>query len=346
VKENMDNLGGDKKFQTPLLKDAWYIACRSKDLRHKPLAVRIFDTPIVLFRAGEEATAFIDRCPHRNVPLSAGSVRGDQLQCRYHGWCFDKVGVCQKIPALGQLSKEHRVRHFPTTEQQGFVWVYCGEGKAVGQPFAFANYDDHQTLYSDELFAASLFSVAENILDVPHTAFLHGGLFRRAGDLEPVKVRVTRTQQSVSAQYLGEKRPRGLVARVLAPVGGDIQHTDRFILPAIAEVEYRLGDSHLLITNALVPVSNSCTRVFTVFQIRVPKVLRFALPLLQPFARKIAAQDARILKMQTATIRDFSGDQFTYTKADVLGMHILKLLKQAQHHESPEDLHEEVEILI
>jgi len=330
------------------LKDAWYIACYSKDLTNKPLAVCILNTPIVLFRSYGEAVALIDRCPHRNVPLSAGMIKGEQLQCRYHGWCFDKEGFCQEIPALGKPSKEHRVQHFPTVEQQGFVWIYFGEDKSISQPFLFKNYNDHQILRSEELFEASLFCVAENILDVPHTAFLHGGLFRRSEQLRSVTARVTRTKQSVEARYEGEKLPRGWVARLLAPMGGNnhIQHSDRFVLPGIAEVEYSVGYSHLIISNALVPISDECTRVYTILQIRLPKGLRFVPLFLKPFAKQIASQDARMLKLQTKNIRSFAGEKFTYTKADVLGMHILKLLKQAQLHEAPEDLQEAFEILV
>jgi phenylpropionate dioxygenase-like ring-hydroxylating dioxygenase large terminal subunit len=57
--------------------------------------------PLVLFRSQGRAAALLDRCPHRNVPLSLGRVLADgRLECAYHGWQFDYEGVCRKIPGL------------------------------------------------------------------------------------------------------------------------------------------------------------------------------------------------------------------------------------------------------
>ena len=34
-----------------------------------------------------------DRCPHREAPLSLGSVEGGCLSCCYHGWTFGETIV-------------------------------------------------------------------------------------------------------------------------------------------------------------------------------------------------------------------------------------------------------------
>ena len=55
--------------------DDWYVAARSDELRRAPLARTLLGLLIALYR-GEDgvAGALLDRCPHRNVPLSAGRV--------------------------------------------------------------------------------------------------------------------------------------------------------------------------------------------------------------------------------------------------------------------------------
>jgi len=58
----------------PLLKSHWFIACQSKQLRSKPLKRLILGVPLVLFRANGRAAALLDRCPHRNAPLSQGAL--------------------------------------------------------------------------------------------------------------------------------------------------------------------------------------------------------------------------------------------------------------------------------
>jgi hypothetical protein len=47
-------------------------------------------------------------------------------------------------------------------------------------------------------------------------------------------------------------------------------------------------------------------------------------------ALMIFNQDARVLARQTETIRAFGGEQYVSTEVDVLGPHILRLLRAAE----------------
>ena len=118
----------EQTFETVArIRDDWYALCTSRELGKQPLRRCLFGSPLVLFR-GEDGQpgALQDRCPHRNVPLSKGAVRGNLLQCVYHGWQFDRQGQCQFVPGLckphaapGRQVARHAVR-----EKQGHVWVY------------------------------------------------------------------------------------------------------------------------------------------------------------------------------------------------------------------------------
>jgi hypothetical protein len=125
-----------------------------------------------------------------------------------------------------------------------------------------------------------------------------------------------------------------VAGRILAPGGGVVQHWDRFILPSIAQVEYRLEDNHLLVTSALTPVTATETRLHSAvtFSPRVPHAL--IKTLLPPLAGLIFAQDARILRRQAETIDRFGGEQFASTEIDVLGQGILRLLRRAERGEA------------
>lgn len=322
--------------------DHFYIACRSKDLRDRPIARTILGTPIVLFREeGGRATALIDRCAHRNVPLSLGSCQGGRLVCGYHGWEYDGQGICQRVPALAgpQTGKARRVPQLATVEQQGFVWVYARPDTAPKvAPFSFPLEEDarYATVIYETGFAATLHATLENILDVPHTAFLHRGLFRGVKRNEITAV-VRRAGDRVEAEFIGEPRPVGLIGRLLAPQGGTVTHFDRFILPSIAQVEYRLGENHVVVTSALTPVSDFVTQLHAVvtFRIRLPKILLRIV--LTPLGKYIAKQDARILKEQSETVKRFGGEQYASTDVDLLGPHILRILRQAERGETGEE---------
>src|SRR5204863_10149973 len=139
-----------------------------------------------------------------------------------------------------------------------------------------------------------------------------------------------RDEYGAQAEYVGEPRPSGLVGRVLAPSGGVVEHFDRFIMPSIAQVEYRLGESsHLLNTAAMTPVSATETTMWAVIQLRLPIPTWLVAPVVTPIAMRILRQDSSILAMQARAIARFGGEDFTSTEVDVLGPHIWKLLAAA-----------------
>jgi phenylpropionate dioxygenase-like ring-hydroxylating dioxygenase large terminal subunit len=323
------------------LKGNWFIAATSRELKSKPLATQIFGTPVVLFRdASGRAGALLDRCPHRNVPLSLGRVAGDgTLQCAYHGWRFDTEGACTFVPSLtdGSDAKARRAHRFPTVEQQGFVWIYSTPSQAVETPamsphrFAYLGAKNYTTVTQVVEAEGTLYSTLENALDVPHTAFLHRGLFRAASRGITITAKVQRTSDRVVAEYVGEPRPPGIIARILSPSGGIVTHFDRFLLPSIAQVEYRIGtENHLLVDSVMTPISDFRTRIYAVvsYRTRLPHFL--VRPFVKPLALRVFRQDAFILKKQTETIQLFGAEQFASTEIDVLGKHIWRLLKAAE----------------
>ncbi|MEW6271566.1 MAG: aromatic ring-hydroxylating dioxygenase subunit alpha [Thermodesulfobacteriota bacterium] len=322
----------------------WYVACRAKQLGARPLARTVLGVPMVLFRAaGGRPAALLDRCPHRNVPLSLGRVVGDgRLECAYHGWQFDGGGRCRLVPGLcddasgdpGSETEGRRTSSFAARERDGFVWVYASadeEPRDEPPPLPHAADAGYTTVVRELEMECTLHAALENALDVPHTAFLHRGLFRGGGERHEIKAVVRASRRGVEAEYVGEPRPPGLAGRLLSPSGGIVEHWDRFLLPSIAQVEYRLGtENHLLVTSLCTPVGDFTTRMLAVvsFRLRVPG--SFVRPLLTPVAMRIFRQDASILRLQSSTIRRFGGEQFMSTEIDVLGPHIWRLLKQAE----------------
>lgn len=178
-------------------------------------------------------------------------------------------------------------------------------------------------------------AVIENALDVPHTRFLHGGLFRDDSTSNEISVHVSMDSESVEAQYKGEPRPGGLAGRFLAPGGGIVEHWDRFVMPSTAEVEYKLGaDNHILISTVCCPTSESETELFAVvrYQTRLPdKLLK---PVFMPLVRRILAQDADILDAQEKNIRVFGEERFSSTELDAIGPRALYIMRAAARGET------------
>lgn len=317
----------------------WYVACRARELRDRPLARTVLGVPLALFRDGPgRPAAVLDRCPHRNVALSLGERRPDGLlECRYHGWRFDAAGACRAVPGLGEGDgadrAARRVPSFPAAERDGFVWVVPSLDPPVrAEPPALPHAAEpgYATVRRSLTVPAPLHAALENTLDVPHTAFLHRGLFRGRRDPVAVRVTVRHGDGRVEAVYEDEPRPPGLAGRVLAPRGGVVEHVDRFLLPSIAQVEYRLGDNHVVITSAYTPVGDFETALHAAVTFRTKAPAALVRAAVTPVADRILAQDAWVLRAQTDNVARFGGEHYASTPIDVLGPHVWRLLRRAE----------------
>lgn len=323
----------------PRVRRAWYVLARSPDLRAgaRPLKRSLYGDPIALWRA-EDGTpaAMLDRCPHRDVPLTFGCVKGQHLQCGYHGWEFDTDGNCKRIPALiGETDKQaRRASVHPVREQQGFVWVWGDRETPPDRDpyrFPYAEAEGYLVVRQTVRAAASLHGVAENALDVPHTAFLHGGLFRNDSDTRNrIRCVIERTDHTAQCEYIGEPRPEGIVARLLSPSGGVVTHFDRFHMPCVVEVEYAIGDeNHIINAAALTPVDDHVTDLYSVVALRTRIPAMLLRPFVQPLAERIFQQDAVVLALQTESMKHFGSARYVSTEVDLLGPHILRMLHRA-----------------
>jgi nitrite reductase/ring-hydroxylating ferredoxin subunit len=145
----------------------WLAVATSAQVTTRPLAVVVEDRRIVLVRldpAGP-AVAFADRCPHRRVPLSAGTVVDGRLRCAYHGWSFDASGRCADLPTLRPGEpvppNAHLAPVVPVREEGGQVLVRIAELPAgESAPAELTNLDPalsrawHPLALSDEVGVA------------------------------------------------------------------------------------------------------------------------------------------------------------------------------------------------
>ncbi len=321
----------------PRIAAAWYVLGSSAELRAAPLHRRVLDLPLVVWRGpGGAPACLLDRCPHRAVPLSLGRVVGGELQCAYHGWRFDIEGACTRVPGLDPATSgpgRCAVR-FPVREQQGFVWVWMAPDVApTTEPFRFRLADDpgYTTVRRELAAPGSLYQVIENALDVPHTAFLHGGLFRRdGGERRPVEVIVRRWADRCEAEFIGEARPPGLAGRLLSPSGGTVVHHDRFFLPSIIEVEYRIGsENHIVLNGAVSPISDFESRLFAVVSLRTRFPGWLVRLIVQPVALRIFGQDVVMLRHQVGAVAAAGEERYLSTEIDLLGPHVIALMRRA-----------------
>jgi|DewCreStandDraft_2_1066082.scaffolds.fasta_scaffold00075_161 3-phenylpropionate/trans-cinnamate dioxygenase ferredoxin subunit len=75
---------------------------------------------LCLVRTADGVFALLDRCTHRDFPLSAGEVDPEEgtIACAWHGATFDlRTGAVRTLPAI------RPVPVFPVEVRDGDVWV-------------------------------------------------------------------------------------------------------------------------------------------------------------------------------------------------------------------------------
>ena len=305
------------------LRAFWYVVAGSRELRRDVVLARtVLGTPLAVFRDREgRAVALEDRCAHRATPLSAGRVDGGRLRCGYHGWVYDGSGQVVEVPSLRPgTAPRGCVRAYPTHEGDGYVYVRLADGPSPDlEPFALPHMGTSgcRRLRLVNSFPAPVVRCVQNFVDVPHTAYVHAGLFR-SPRAQRLSARVERRGGSVLVRYRHETANLGMFARILNPRGGEIEHVDSFHMPNVTCVEYGFGGGRrFVITSQSVPVSTDETLVYTDLAFAYGPWGALAAPVVRWLAQRVIDQDIAILARQTATVRAL-GERFTPAPADVI----------------------------
>ena len=75
------------------LKNAWYVAAWADEVSHDLKQITVLNQKICIFKSQSgDFVALEDACPHRKLPLSQGRIKGDTVECGYHGLTFDCSG--------------------------------------------------------------------------------------------------------------------------------------------------------------------------------------------------------------------------------------------------------------
>ncbi|WDR97986.1 aromatic ring-hydroxylating dioxygenase subunit alpha [Burkholderia ambifaria] len=166
------------------IRNAWYAAGWSTEIGSGKMFHRtVLGEQIVFYRKGDgSVAALLDRWPHRFVPLHLGTLRGDEIECGYHGLRFDCSGRCVKNPhGNGRIPDTLHIRGYPVQERHDLIWIWMGELPA--DPARIPDYglidakSDYQVVTGGYLhISANYLLMGDNLLDLSHLMYLHDGL--------------------------------------------------------------------------------------------------------------------------------------------------------------------------
>lgn len=334
----------------------WYAAGLSEHIRmQKPTAVEIFEVPIVVWRKKDgRVAAVLNRCNHRNAPLSEGKVISDCLVCPYHGWTYDHKGQCVNIPSEGPHTERipnKRVESFPVREEKGLVWIWMGRKDPVDKdpfPMPTMKQKGWQHYYMVTDFENNVTNLVENFMDVPHTVYVHKGWFRDRKQIR-IGASVERTQDSVLVTYDQSNDAIGFSNRLINPKNLPMRHTDNFYMPNNTRVDYIYGEEErgFIITSTCTPISPYSTRVYTLISYKFGWLTPLAKLGLKWYTKRVINQDVWIMKLQGKTLRKLNQAHYHSTQCDTMHLYIESLRRaSSQGGEVPAPIKKDIEFWV
>jgi phenylpropionate dioxygenase-like ring-hydroxylating dioxygenase large terminal subunit len=160
----------------------WYAALLSSELPRGAVKEVVFwHRSFALFRGADGALRCLEnRCAHRNLKLSLGSVDGCKLRCAYHGWAYDGTGCLVDMPH-NDFGKKLKVslESLPVDERYGMIFIFPGdESLARTRPIPHIPEIEGQSAWAhdviDFLWQGHHSMILDNVSD-----FTHGYLHRK-----------------------------------------------------------------------------------------------------------------------------------------------------------------------
>lgn len=322
-----------------LIKNYWYVAARSTDLKkRKPVKAVIMELPIVLWKNSKgDIAAMIDRCNHRNAPLSEGKIENDCIVCPYHGWVYNEEGQCVNIPSEGPNTDRipnKKVELFPVIERYGLVWIWMGrEVLPDKEPFEMPYYNGEgwKNYYMVTHFDNAVTDLVENFMDVPHTVYVHKGWFRDKKQI-CIKAQVERTPNSVLVSYDQPNDSIGFFDWMINPKRLPLKHTDNFYMPNVTRVDYVYGNQEkaFIITSTCTPITAFETKVYTLITYKLGWFNALATFFLPWYTKKVIDQDVWIMKIHGKNMQTFKTPDYKSTQVDFMHVYIESLRRAAE----------------
>lgn len=159
--------------------DQWYVAALGWELKDKPLGRTLLNRPVVLFRTADgQVAALEDRCCHRALPLSNGTLEERGVRCGYHGLLFDSEGKCLEIPGQAKLPSKAKVPAYHVRERDQIVWIWFGSEanpEPTCEPPAYDVHSSGKYLFGGDVYHydAPYQLIHDNLLDLSHLGYVH-----------------------------------------------------------------------------------------------------------------------------------------------------------------------------
>ncbi len=269
----------------------WYAVEHSNRVKPGQVVEVVFwKRSIALFRGQDGVLRAVEnRCAHRQLKLSIGTVEQCNLVCPYHGWVYDGDGRVVDIPheLFGRKFPKFKIPSVPVKERYGLIFIFPGDperaaSRALPRIENLEGPDSWTCIPVDFTWKAHHSMIIDNVSDFTH-AYLHRR-FRPFTDAKLTRYETVGDRVHVSYDT---KVGRGKLSGLFV----DHDNIDTNQMDLCYEYPYQWSNTDDQIKHWLfvLPIDEQTTRAFFLFHFRALKVpflpVRIPKAVMIPFMR-------------------------------------------------------------
>ena len=276
----------------------------------------------VLFKTGDGKISVVDAvCPHRGANLCKGWVKGNNIQCPYHGWEFDSDGKLVKVPSTNNIMCKSDINSYPIVEDGGFIWS-SKDTDNLPTKYCPELYDPNWVkVYGSKELQGTVLDWILNGTDISHINFVHNFADEDNGIITNTKIDTF--DGYVDCHAVVQPKASSVFTKHMQPENGSEIHS-RFVAPYTTIIRIKLKDPYEFITfSTLLPMDDKSTKMS--WCMLYPKIPILNNPLVyRRFDKKMyetVSQDEAIVKDITQVSLNVNA------KCDIFHLKALELLK-------------------
>jgi phthalate 4,5-dioxygenase len=237
-----------------------------------PVRVGLLGQNLVAFRTHDGRVGIFDEaCPHRRVSLALARNEDNALRCIFHGWKFgvdgsvleaptqpyNQEGFCKKVP----------LRHYPTREAAGIVWVFLGAVAPRFPDFEFMTATGAHVATTFQRVKFNWVQHLDGLADSAHIGILHQDFIKQVPGNE--EVAAAAADSAPTYEFLD--RPAGFRFAAVRKMDGDRQYlrVSEYVAPWYTFIAYKHG--YVMVS---VPIDDETTAQYVIqYNLAAPVVV-------------------------------------------------------------------------